>query len=379
MRNTARLAIPSPEDADVPDLPLHFLNRANILDKAAITDHGPLSNRPVSTTVNPGVKGRRFYAEDNGIEYLDTGTAWVEVGGRLGAGGLLIGADTNLYRVGANSLRTDDTFSVAPPAAQVGFGHLGPGESFFRFQTVDGSLQFGSGIAEADVNLYRAAADNLRTDDTFSVRRPIGGIAFGSLSGAESFYRWSNTDGRLEWGSGAAAPDTNLYRSAANSLRTDDKLIVGQSIDVLGDNVHIQGAGGGLYIGPGTDARLFRAAAGVLETGGNFRAGNLQVGTLGAAVGVENLRVIRGSFNGSTLAITNGSGFTVARWPGGGVTGDYQVTLAAAFASVPTVAVSTNSPGLSAQPSDETAGVFRIRTSNGNDVNGANFIAIGPR
>jgi hypothetical protein len=34
------------------------------------------------------------------------------------------------------------------------------------------------------------------------------------------------TDGRIEWGSGTAARDVNLYRSAADTLRTDDSLRV---------------------------------------------------------------------------------------------------------------------------------------------------------
>lgn len=39
-----------------------------------------------------------------------------------------------------------------------------------------------------------------------------------------------NTDGVLEWGSGATAPDTNLYRSAPNVIKTDDTLhVVGNS------------------------------------------------------------------------------------------------------------------------------------------------------
>lgn len=38
-------------------------------------------------------------------------------------------------------------------------------------------------------------------------------------------FRLSAT-GRMEWGSGSATRDTNLYRSAANTLKTDDDLVV---------------------------------------------------------------------------------------------------------------------------------------------------------
>lgn len=37
-------------------------------------------------------------------------------------------------------------------------------------------------------------------------------------------------DGTMQWGSGSAARDTNLYRSAANTLKTDDSLIVAGTI-----------------------------------------------------------------------------------------------------------------------------------------------------
>lgn len=35
-----------------------------------------------------------------------------------------------------------------------------------------------------------------------------------------------NADGKLEWATGTAAPDTNLYRESANVLRTDDSLVI---------------------------------------------------------------------------------------------------------------------------------------------------------
>jgi hypothetical protein len=41
-------------------------------------------------------------------------------------------------------------------------------------------------------------------------------------------------DGLMEWGSGAATRDTNLYRSAANTLKTDDALVVAGGITSTG-------------------------------------------------------------------------------------------------------------------------------------------------
>lgn len=42
-------------------------------------------------------------------------------------------------------------------------------------------------------------------------------------------------DGRLDWSTGALAADTNLYRSAANVLTTDDSLNVGINLTVTGN------------------------------------------------------------------------------------------------------------------------------------------------
>jgi hypothetical protein len=45
-----------------------------------------------------------------------------------------------------------------------------------------------------------------------------------------------NHDGKLEWGSGSGAVDTNLYRSAADTLKTDDNFYVGAYITMTAGN-----------------------------------------------------------------------------------------------------------------------------------------------
>lgn len=44
-----------------------------------------------------------------------------------------------------------------------------------------------------------------------------------------------DTDGTLNWGPGNATPDVNLYRSAANTLRTADNLVVDLALTVTGN------------------------------------------------------------------------------------------------------------------------------------------------
>jgi hypothetical protein len=71
--------------------------------------------------------------------------------------------------------------------------------------TAGGTIELGSGSAARDVNLYRSAADVLRTDDTFQI----------------------GTAGALTFG---AAGDVNLYRVNASTLATDDGLTVGGAL-----------------------------------------------------------------------------------------------------------------------------------------------------
>lgn len=58
-----------------------------------------------------------------------------------------------------------------------------------------------------------------------------GGVAIQSGVTGESVNRFQvNTSGRLDWGSGSATRDTNLYRSAADTLKTDDSFVVDSTI-----------------------------------------------------------------------------------------------------------------------------------------------------
>jgi hypothetical protein len=66
--------------------------RAWLEANAAIDGSGPLSARPVSTTVSPGIRGRYYFATDDttisagGSLYRDTGTSWVLIGNPPGGG-----------------------------------------------------------------------------------------------------------------------------------------------------------------------------------------------------------------------------------------------------------------------------------------------------
>lgn len=146
----------------------------------------------------------------------------VRADGRLSWGaGSASAVDTNLYRDSANILKTDDSLSVA-----------------------GGTVYIGS-----DCSLYRASADNLQTDDSLKVSNTLtaGSVLVPSSTSAteslkikvsaESNDRLVVTaNGAMLWGSGSAVGDTNLYRSAADTLRTDDTFVATR-IDV-GSNTY---------------------------------------------------------------------------------------------------------------------------------------------
>lgn len=62
-----------------------------------------------------------------------------------------------------------------------------------------------------------------------SYRTSTADLAFGAALTGDTYSRGAiYADGKIEWGAGGAtARDTNLYRSAANVLKTDDNLITG--------------------------------------------------------------------------------------------------------------------------------------------------------
>lgn len=88
-----------------------------------------------------------------------------------------------------------------------------------------------------------------------STRAASTDVALGAQVAADTFDRFRiYNSGLHEWGSGAAARDTNLFRQAADVLRTDDSFQVGGALTVTG-----------------------AATVGSLSTSGTAATGNLTV------------------------------------------------------------------------------------------------------
>src|SRR5262252_5766568 len=131
--------------------------------------------------------------------------------------------------------------------------------------------------------------------------------------------------GRMDWGpGGATAPDTNLYRNAASSLKTDGQLQTGLGIYSsagLANQINLN-TDGKLYFSSAFDTNLYRSAAGILKTDNSFiTAGNLSV--LLATGDTQPQIVLSRNFAGSGLP---GIQFGV----GGSTAGDTNLYRAAA-------------------------------------------------
>lgn len=75
----------------------------------------------------------------------------------------------------------------------------------------------------------------LFTDGIGSIGSATSTVTIASYVDGDTANRFAiHADGKQEWGSGSATLDTNLYRSAANTLKTDDSLIVAGNLTVSG-------------------------------------------------------------------------------------------------------------------------------------------------
>ncbi len=218
--------------------------------------------------------------------------------------------DTNLYRSAADTLKTDDKlvvasdFTVGASSADSTFisGTAGNitvtrttstnnaiqtkqnGDAVNRFQiAATGKHEWGDGTNAVDTNLYRGVAGELRTDSLFTVSRASStNTAIQSYQTGDAQVRFNIlANGTINWGSGSGAVDTNLYRSAANTLQTDDTFKSTANIlanSGTANEIHLR-SDGKLTFGSSEDTNLYRSAANILKTDDSLQvATNLGVG-----------------------------------------------------------------------------------------------------
>ncbi len=221
------------------------------------------------------------YSQDTEAQFMINNTGILE----WGPGG---SADQDIFlsRTGANQLTLTDTFAIASPSQafpQILLTHTGKG------------IQFGSGSHNVDTQLFHDTATSSLTlqpltresTSTFAVKTSVGAEVFAidtrnkrvrltnqllvngadggsgeaidivGLSGVPAIrVRHTATNqeiyagfvtgdaqkritiaanGEIRWGDGTSVTDTNLYRNAANVLRTEDSLIVDGDLTVGGN------------------------------------------------------------------------------------------------------------------------------------------------
>lgn len=272
-RSTGRVGIGGTAGSLAPSAPLHVESQASTVPVVLVKQPTAGNDSVATLQVESPSATKRLMAL---LRTGDTVPRIHALPSGSGTGGELVfgdgtTADTNLYRAAANTLKTDDLFSAvgvtsttagttsagtfatsADGTASLGVLVVNPStiakravdirlaadtvsriRMDFSAPSGNGMLSFGDGTA-VDVNLYRSAANVLATDDKLLVTRASSGnTAFGAQVTGDSFDRVQVlVDGTLEWGAGSAARDTNLYRSAANVLKTDDKFIATAGLGV---------------------------------------------------------------------------------------------------------------------------------------------------
>ena len=230
----------------------------------------------------------------NGLVTIGTGTT-------TAAGGLYFGTDVNLYRSAANTLKTDDALYVTGSITTDSFvqainryylynsGSNFPGleayastdsgfvyHYFYRSRAgatqslandVLGAFGFrghtGSAYMTQDsVRLSASASEN--TGATYGGHLDVNQVTTGTstsvltwrfASGGVLQSRVTGTSGGLSFGSGGTQ-DTNLYRSAADTLKTDDSFVIGGSLTIADAQNVILNTTTGTKIGTATSQKL---------------------------------------------------------------------------------------------------------------------------
>lgn len=101
----------------------------------------------------------------------------------------------------------------------------------------NGVVEWGSGSAAVDTNLYRSGVDTLSTDDTF-IAPVLNATAAASGTSSLIVKTAGDTQNRLavtgsgiiNFGTGGVATDTNLYRSGVGALTTDGDFTAGGNL-----------------------------------------------------------------------------------------------------------------------------------------------------
>lgn len=195
----------------------------------------------------------------------------------------------------ANNLIVNGNSTLGNDASDTVTVNAGP-ISLVNATAAGDALEFGSGANLA--NLYRSANDTLKTDDNFEI----------GINGGKTTLNLSSNNNNV----GLSIGDTNLYREGSNALKTDDALTVDLNFSVNGNTIlgsdsndevtinagpvkliNATAAGDALEFGSGANlANLYRSANDTLKTDDNFVVGTLATGTTDSII-IHNANVLQ--------------------------------------------------------------------------------------
>lgn len=214
--------------------------------------------------------------------------------------GAVVGDNLILYQHDGSQI---DVGNVRGPAGEMGPGpgsegsilYTAPGPTvawsdILKFRTdADGKLEWGNGVNPVDTNFYRGAANQLKTDDDIFALGAIRASADGT-NGQITIGDIGTDQAGINFG---ASADVNLYRSAANVLKTDDELqVVGNLYANRGvaSEVYIGlvlGNYSGIIFGSAQDTYLYRSAYHTLKTDYYFESGDRIYASVGSSAQTE--------------------------------------------------------------------------------------------
>ena len=160
--------------------------------------------------------------------------------------------------------------AAGPGGNDVRIGNVGPGGV--------SCIDFGW---SHDTYMFRSAAGVISTNSSVYVRS--GALAtFANATDANTTWYVAASNGALNWGpGGATAVDTNLYRFGASVLKTDGEFRAGAGVrssswvmvnDGSSASQIYMAADGKMYFGVAGDTNLYRSSAGTLTTDQRFEA-----------------------------------------------------------------------------------------------------------
>lgn len=206
--------------------------------------------------------------------------------------GITIGGDVEIYRSAANVLKSPDTFDA--------IGYLQNGVALASTHLSDAASVGLIGTAKTWTAIQTHTADILSQSADIRVRQ--SGDTFDKVR-----LGW---DGLIYFGSGAAANDVTFRRSGVGALRSSGTLDAATSItaNIGGVNqVSLGVSSAGLTLGLAGDTNLYRSAANILKTDSALQS----VGSIIASLGTNQVSL--GAVGPSSAAAVNLGGNVTLR------------------------------------------------------------------